>query len=388
MKKIQELSAQEISDKTPVKAETDQSISQIKNKMEEHNQLAIPVVDGEKDELVGAIGYRDLIRHIQFNPESTKLEKVMHQPPEYENSDNLVELADLRINSGRKMLVKTEGNKLKGVIGEKEFLRALDQVEEVQELSTRDLSTYEVLTVFENDSVEQARHKLLDNNISRLPVLDNDGNLVGKISSIDMLKTLVPREGVNAGGNTKTKQGENRGGNEKDSISDIPVKEVMDRTPTVIEGHGDAEKAIDKMVQEDAKEVIITDREYPEAILTVKDFLKHFNDKYNVQDTVLVNLIGLEVDEEKAAVHEKVENQLRGSLGRKLGRPEELSLHIKKSEKDGKKHRHEIVAKLYSEYGITTANVEDWKLLDAVDSALDELNTQIRKQKEKREEKR
>ncbi|MFT4869054.1 MAG: ribosome-associated translation inhibitor RaiA [Colwellia polaris] len=141
-------------------------------------------------------------------------------------------------------------------------------------------------------------------------------------------------------------------------------------------------------MDEESKEVIITDREYPEAILTVKDFLRHFNDKYNVQETVLVNLIGLEVDEEKAAVHNKIETQLRGSLGRKLDRPEELSLHVKKSEKDGKKHRHEIVAKLYSEFGITTSNVEEWELLDAVDTALDELNTQIRKKKEKQEEKR
>jgi ribosomal subunit interface protein len=386
MKNLQDLSAEEIANNEHVKADKTQSISQIKNKMEKNNLLAIPVI--EEGKFKGAIGYRDLIRHIQFNPENTKLEKVMHQPPEYENGDNLVELADLRINSGRKMLVRTEGNKLKGVIGEDEFLQALDQTNEVQELSTRDLATYEVLTVFEEDSIEEARHKLLDNNISRLPVLDSDGNLVGKVSSIDLLKTLVPREGQDAGGNTRTKQGENRGGNEKEKLSGIPVEEVMDRTPTVMEGHGEAEEAIDKMIKNNSKEVIITDRGYPEAVLTVKDFLKHFNDKYNVKDTVLVNLIGLEVDEEKAAVHDAVAKQLRGSLGRKLDKPEELSIHVKKSEKDGKKHRHEITAKLYSEFGITTSNVEEWELLDAIDRALDELNTQIRKKKEKQEEKR
>lgn len=386
MEKIQNLSAEQVANNEHPKAEKSQSISQIKNKMEEQNLLSLPVTENGK--LKGAIGYRDLIRHIQFNPENTKLEKVMHQPPEYENGDNLIELADLRINSGQKMLVRTEGNKLKGVIGEEEFLKALGQAEEVQELSTRDLATYEVLTVFEDDSVEEARHKLLDNNISRLPVLDDDGNLVGKISSLDMLKILVPREGVNSGGTTRTKQGESRGGNEKERMSEIPVKEVLDRTPTVMEGHGEAGEAINRMIDQESQEAIITDRDYPEAILTVKDFLKYFNDKYNVQDTILVNLIGIEVDEEKAAVHDKVATQLRGSLGRKLDRPEELSLHVKKSEKDGKKHRHEITAKLYSEYGITTSNVEGWELMDAVDTVLNELNTQIRKKKEKQEDKR
>ncbi|MFQ3308242.1 MAG: CBS domain-containing protein, partial [Candidatus Nanohaloarchaea archaeon] len=259
MDNAQNISAEQMSNKSHVKAEGTKSISQIKNKMEENNLLAIPVVN-EKNKFIGAIGYRDLIRHVQFNPESTKLEKVMHQPPEYDNTDNLIELANLRINSGRKMLVNLEGNKLKGVIGEQEFLEALNQTEEVEDISTRDIATYEVLTVFEEDSVEQARHKLLDNNISRLPVLDNDGNLVGKISSIDMLKMLVPREGVNPGGNTRTKQSENRGGNEKDKMSGITVEEVMDRTPTVMEGHGESKDAIQKMIDEESKEVIITDR--------------------------------------------------------------------------------------------------------------------------------
>ena len=59
-------------------------------------------------------------------------------------------------------------------------------------------------------------------------------------------------------------------------------------------------------------------------------------------------------------------------------------MHIKKSDKDGSRHRYEIIAKLYSELGITSSTVEEWDLLEAVDVALDELNVQVRKEKEKK----
>ena len=104
------------------------------------------------------------------------------------------------------------------------------------------------------------------------------------------------------------------------------------------------------------------------------------------RNMVLVNLTGLEVAEEKAAVHDQIARQLRGSLGRKLKQPEELNLVVKKAEKDGTKHRYEFNVKLYSEYGITTVQAEGWEMLDVMDEALEELNTVVGKKKEKRDD--
>lgn len=390
MVSINEASANEMMNEDPDVALTSSSLAQVKDKMEEKLLRAIPVVDDE-DELQGAIGYRDLIRFIQFNPERTKLSKVMHQPPEFDMNDSLVDLVDLRINSGRKMLVSTTGaGKLKGVIRDEEFRAAMSDVEELENINTRDIATVDLHTAFEDDSLEKTRHAMLDHNISRLPVLDENGNLTGIVHSTDMLKTMIPREAQDAGGVAGQRDGSEvhmAGGNEKNQMSDIPTEEIMQRTLVTSEEHMKASKAIEKMVDQDSYEIVFVDGKYPESIVTLKDFIEHVAG-YAPGKTVLVNLVGLNVPEEKAAVHEKIRKQLQGSLGRKLERPEEFKINIKKADKDGKKHRYELNFQLVSEHGVTNVDVEEWDLLNAVDEGLEELNTIIGREKNKRQDHR
>ncbi|WP_414837117.1 HPP family protein [Candidatus Nanohalococcus occultus] len=381
MKSASELSASEVMEKDFIAAEEDSSLASIKNTMEENDLRAIPVVD-EKNNLEGAIGYRDLVRQIQFNPDSAKIEKVMHQPPEFEAEDSLIELAELRINSGRKLMVHTEGNKLKGVISDLEFLNAFKGLDQFDDVTTMDLGPIELVTTFEEDSIEEARHKMLDHNVSRLPVLDKDGNLTGIVTSTDMLKVLIPRESPDSGGTKGGRTGGEvfiAGGDEKDSLNDITVNEIMNRMVTTSEGHIPGDEAIEKMAENDTREMLVVDGNYPQTIVTVKDFIDYLSE-FAEDETVLVSLVGLDVAEEKAAVHQKVRKQIRGSLGRKLDRPEELKLRFKKAEKDGKKHRYEVSVQLVTDDYVINVDEEDWDLLDVVDQALSELDTLVKKE--------
>ena len=382
------ISAEKIMNKDPVTAQNDKSIGSIKNKMEEEEIRAIPVVDS-KNGLEGVIGYRDLIRFIQFNPETTKLSKVMHQPPEFDTDESLVELCDLRINSGRKLLVHTSGNELKGVIGDQEFVEAFNDTEEIEDVETRDIHTSELINVFEQDTLEEARHVMLDNNISRLPVLDKNGELTGILHSTDLLQTMVSRQAPDAGGTSGGRSGSNEvniaGGNEKEKMSEIPVSELMKRKVFTSEEHMRGDKAIQQMIDEETHEIIFVDDRYPESIVAVKDFIE-FIAELAPGNTVLVSLTGIDVSEEKASVHNKIRTQLQGSLGRKLERPQELKLVVKKADKGGTKHRYDIDLRLDCEYGLISIDEEGWELLDVVDEALGQLNTVVRKKKEKRTE--
>ncbi|QGA80404.1 CBS domain-containing protein [Candidatus Nanohalobium constans] len=383
---LRDRSATEVMNENPETVQNDANLAKAKNKMEEHDLRALTVVDS-KNRVEGAIGYRDLIRHVQFNPDNASLEKVMHNPPKFEDSDSLVDIAELRIESGRKMLVKTKNGKLQGIVGDDEFREAFVNAEEFSQVTTLDLGANEVLQAFEEDSIEEVRHKMLDNNISRLPVLDNSGNLTGIVTSTDLLKVMISRERQGSGGTSRDNLQDLNisGGSEKESMAQIEISEIMDRTPLTIEGHQDADEAIQKMSENDEKEVIIVEDRYPQSIVTVKDYIEEVSNLQQ-RNAVLVNLTGLDVDEEKAAVHNKIETQLRGSLGRKLKRPEELNLVMKKAEKDGKKHRYEATMKLFSEFGQTTVQSEAWDLLEVVDDCLSEMNRLIRDKKEQRTE--
>jgi len=382
MKTLHEVSAKQVMNTEPETVEKTQSLGSIKDFMEEEGLRAVAVEhDGE---FKGAISYRELIRHAQYNPESSKLEKVIHRPPEFEASDSLVDVAKLRIESGRKLLVALEGDKLKGLIADQEFLDVSGRIKEFENYSTRNLASTDLIEVFEEDPIDKARNLMLDKNISRLPVLDSEGELSGIIRSTDLLKMIVPKESQSdSGSGPRSFEGDLEGSGEKESMSNITVDQVMNTTPVTQEGFGPANEVVELMQERDQTDVIVTDNSYPEAIVTVKDFVDYIRDQ-GQHNMVLVNLVGLEVEEEKAAVHDKIATQLRGSLGRKVEKPEELSMHFKKSDKDGKKHRFEVKAKFYSEFGITTATVEDWDLMTVVDQALDEINVQVRKENEKR----
>ena len=380
--------ASDIETENPLTVSNEKNLAQIKNRMENKDIRAIIVLNGDNFE--GVIGYRDLIRHLQFNPEKTKISKVLHQPPEYNEEDSLIDLCDLRINSGRKLLVRTKGGKIQGAVGDTEFLEISEEVKEIANVSTGDLSSSDLLTAFEEDSLEQARHSMLDNNVSRLPVLDENGNMTGMIKSTDLLKAMIPMDAQNSGGTSGSRSGDDikmAGGGEKEHMSAIPVKELMDRTVTTADKNMRADDAAEMMIENNSGEIIFVDGNYPQSIVTVKDLIDHIED-LKASDTVLVQLVGIEVPEEKAALHEKIKTQLRGSLGRKLEKPEELTVHIKKAEKDGTKHRYEFNVKLYSEYGVTTVQAEGWELLDVMDETLEELNTVVGKKKDKREDKR
>ncbi len=380
-----DVSAREVMNQEPVTASTEESVSQIKNRMEEHGLRAIPVVN-EKNQFKGAIGYRELVRFVQFNPEITAPEKMMHQPPEFELDDSLVDLAELRINSGRKMLVVLDGKKLAGIIGEQEFRSALANSEELEDVSTGRIATRDVITSREDDSLEKARHAMLDNNISRVPITDSEGDLSGIVTSVDMLRILIPREAPHSGGAAGDREGNEvfiAGGDEKQRMSHVTVDQIMQRNVVSSEEYMDGDDALEKMIDEDSDYIVFTEDSYPEAIVTVKDFIDYLADLAQ-QQTVLVQLTGVDVPEEKAAIHNKIRQQLQGSLGRKLKNPEELTLRFKKAEKDGKKHRYEVDLKLSSEYGLTAINESGWDILDVVDEALGELNRVIRDKHDER----
>lgn len=384
-----ETSAEQVMNSEPVTATTEESISQIKNRMEENGLRVIPLTD-ESGNFKGAISYRELIRFIQFNPGITAPEKIVHQPPEFEPGDSLVELADLRINSGRKMMVLQENDQLEGIIGDKEFLDALQDVEELEEVSTGRLATREVITVNEDDVLDQARHAILDNNISRLPVLDKSGSLTGKLDSVDLLKMLVPQEAQSAGGTAGDRSGRKEvnisGGKEKQDMSEITVDQLMQENPLSANEHMSALKAVKRMKKEAEDDIVFVD-DYPEAIVTLKDIVNYLAELAQ-QQTIMVQLTGVDLPEEKAVLNNKLKNQLQGSLGRKLDRPEELQVVVKKADKDGKKHRWELDVQLVSEYGVINVNEDGWELLDALDEALDELNRIVRDKHERETEHR
>lgn len=91
-----------------------------------------------------------------------------------------------------------EGN-LVGIISEKNITSAAADKEVsivefallLSKIKVGDVMTKEVITVSVDDPVEMAARKMSDNDISILPVVDNNGKLVGVVSRSDLFRLLL-----------------------------------------------------------------------------------------------------------------------------------------------------------------------------------------------------
>ena len=95
-------------------------------------------------------------------------------------------------------VLDSEGN-LVGIISEKNITSAAADREVsivefallLSKIKVGDVMTKEVITVSVDDPVEMAARKMSDNDISILPVVDNNGKLVGVVSRSDLFRLLL-----------------------------------------------------------------------------------------------------------------------------------------------------------------------------------------------------
>ena len=110
------------------------------------------------------------------------------------------EAFELMKNEGvqRLPVLDNDGN-LVGIISEKNITPAAADREVsivefallLSKIKVGDVMTKEVITVSVDDPVELAARKMSDNDISILPVVDNDGKLVGIVSRSDLFRLLL-----------------------------------------------------------------------------------------------------------------------------------------------------------------------------------------------------
>ena len=110
------------------------------------------------------------------------------------------EAFELMKNEGvqRLPVLDNDGN-LVGIISEKNITSAAADREVsivefallLSKIKVGDVMTKEVITVSVDDPVELAARKMSDNDISILPIVDNNGKLVGVVSRSDLFRLLL-----------------------------------------------------------------------------------------------------------------------------------------------------------------------------------------------------
>lgn len=83
-------------------------------------------------------------------------------------------------------LVVCDGNRPIGIVSQSDLVALVAEGVDAESRSVRDILTRELITAPTSTSIQEAVEILVDNDIRRLPVCDEDGQLVGIVSTTDL----------------------------------------------------------------------------------------------------------------------------------------------------------------------------------------------------------
>jgi CBS domain-containing protein len=86
--------------------------------------------------------------------------------------------------------------KVIGVVTEFDLLRAVHEGKDLQTVKAEDTMSRTVVCAQENDALDDIIAKMMEHHIIRLPVVGEDGKLIGVIARADLLRHLIEPEFV------------------------------------------------------------------------------------------------------------------------------------------------------------------------------------------------
>lgn len=106
-----------------------------------------------------------------------------------EPAATLADVVEKLVKNNCGSLVVVEGDRMAGIITERDILRAcVRNSPSLEQTRVLDVMSGDVVSGSPNDSVNDTMGLMTDNRIRHLPILDHDGKLAGMISIGDIVK--------------------------------------------------------------------------------------------------------------------------------------------------------------------------------------------------------
>jgi CBS domain-containing protein len=245
-----------------VQVESDERLAKVRSIFDRENPKGVVVVDDGG--YAGVITERQLLQsHVE---DDTKAEKMMRNAPRVDRTTDVRDVARMLVEGGVKLAPVFEADRLWGVVTVDAILEAV--LENLDVLSVEEIATHEVVTLHEDDSVGQAVNTLRENGVSRLPVVNDGGRLVGMLTTHDIADFVVQRK-------DRTTRGDRAGDSER--MLDIPVADLMSSPVSTVTGETTVRAAVERMLEQDYAGLVVTpddDDDMVAGILTKTDVLR------------------------------------------------------------------------------------------------------------------
>jgi CBS domain-containing protein/ribosome-associated translation inhibitor RaiA len=367
LKDIEEVKATDLMSTEPVIASPEESLSEIIGRMKKEDVHEVLVVDDE--ELLGIVSYDSLIKRRGLPP-TTKVAHVLDHVAHIEEHFTLPQIAETMLSTGLRALPVKKGKSLIGVISRTDLVSSIPSFEELAGLSVKSVMSPSVQCVHENDHISRARHLMQELEARSIPVVDEHGELVGVVGLKDIAPLVVQ----------PLKRGEDAGLDA--GPVDIEVRSIMSSPPVSVTEDASISKVIDLLKKHDISNIAVVEGKIPIGIVTQIDLVELFI-SYRKGDELYVQISGLE---EGPEVYEAMYDLIGKTMRRisKIVTPKVLNMHVVKRHAKGDSFKHSVRVRMATDTEMYYAKSFDWDLFVALDDTLDQLEKNVKKEKERR----
>jgi CBS domain-containing protein/ribosome-associated translation inhibitor RaiA len=313
----------------------------------------IPIADQDLKYL-GMVYAREFIA-VNAMPNS-KLKGFLVKTPILSQNDSVEKCAQLIVMTGNHALPVIESGKLKGIVNEKDLVLTADLIHGSHAIVDEIMSG--AIVIEGDNTLSNALSKMRRYNISRLPIIDNNGILIGIMSALDIAKVIAtPRERATKSPGVGTMA----------AIRDIKIEDIMRRATSINRG-----TTLNNVIESfrEADEITVTGDERPVGIVTPKDLLELTLPK---QVTPEIHIAHLEDEEARR----EFEDQLTKFLKKIHGKVENIQLVIVYVDKH-KTHKYSVRARLITDRGVVNARSVGYDPLSACKELISRLDRQIK----------
>ncbi|CAB3289252.1 Putative signal transduction protein with CBS domains [Methanocaldococcus lauensis] len=236
--------------------------------MEENGFHHLIVVDKKDDkEEYYLISIRDLLLASSVQEE---VRTLMYKPHYIHEDTPVLDAVCEMLESGQRAapIVNDEG-KLVGIITDYDIMARAARSKIMKDTKITKIMTRNVITINENDSIGKARALMRDNNIGRLVVVDDEGNPVGMVTEVDIIKKIYKPK-------RRMTYGEVKG--EKVPRMGQPVKLIMNTPLITVDVDASAADAARVMQEYDIRGVPVVKGKSLKGIVTRLDIIKYIAD--------------------------------------------------------------------------------------------------------------
>ncbi len=269
----------------------DETVASLIGQMNRHGQCYAVVFDGTTYKGIAA---KKWLLSSRIDPATMKLKNLLtHRSksktpffvPKLTPDTELKEMARLFATADVHALpvIITE-NKKEKVVG---VVHSIDLIKELKTYYVRvradELASMRLTTINQDEELGKAMNLMSKQGIGRIVVVDDANKLIGIISLMDIITDVhaLPRSNVRISKAASHQQGKHTGfgTGEKTSILKLPVHNVLTHVPNccTLTPENSVADVIDELAENDVSSIVLTKKDIPVGIITIKDILEDFS---------------------------------------------------------------------------------------------------------------